>query len=312
MQLIRYLRILLKNPTILITKEYWTIGLINRTKDPLETFQSLQSEEVIWLQAKDTWDFIADPFLTSYFGEELLFFERMDSKKGKANISYIKVSDAIQHPTEFEKYSHVALDLPTHLSYPCLFEYEKKLYMIPENSAAGRIDLYQCAGTPDSWIKVRTIFEDFPGIDNTIFYHNNTWWLFSTKKIPDTRNEDTELFIWFSENPLGEWEEHPSSPIFYDNMGARGAGLPFIEDGTLYRPSQDCSEGYGKKMYLNQVSKLQREIFEESSVFHMGGISPYNHALHTYSVSEGTVAIDGKGKTCGINVLIRKLFSALK
>lgn len=312
MQFLRRLRTFLKNPAILIKKEYWTIGLIKRTKSPLETFQSLQSADVIWLQPKDKWNFIADPFLTSYFGEELLFFERMEYAKGKGNISYIKVSDALQHPNDFEKYSHVALDLPTHLSYPCLFEYENKLYMIPENSAGGNIDLYQCNGTPDSWTKVQSLFEGFPGIDNTIFYYNNLWWLFSTKQTHGTRNEDAELFIWFAENPLREWTEHPSSPIFYQNMGARGAGLPFIEDEVLYRPSQDCSEGYGKKMYLNRVSQLSSKSFVESAEYLMEGVSPCDYALHTYSISEDTVVIDGKGRCYGVRNLIRIISSILK
>lgn len=311
MQLIRLLRTFLKNPKLLATKEYWTIGVIKRTKSPLETFQSLQSEDIVWLQPKDKWNFIADPFLTSYFGEELIFFERMEYSKRKGNISYIKVSDAIQHPNDFEKYSHVALDLPTHLSYPCLFQYENELYMIPENSACGNIDLYQCSGTPDSWTKVRTLFEGFMGIDNTIFYYNNLWWLFSTKKIPGTRNEDAELFIWFAENPLQEWKKHPASPIIYQNMGARGAGLPFIENDVLYRPSQDCSEGYGKKIYLNRVVQLFPESFVETPESIMSGVFPHNYALHTYHTSKDTVVVDGKGRCYGVKNIIRILGSIL-
>lgn len=54
--------------------------------------------------------------------------------------------------------------------------------------------------------------------------------------------------------------------MIVDCRGARPAGPTWTVDGTLFRPAQDCSDGYGGALIINQVSELNAQTFSESEV----------------------------------------------
>jgi len=57
----------------------------------------------------------------------------------------------------------------------------------------------------------------------------------------------TKLRVWFADDLLGSWCPHPGNPVKPDIRSARPAGTPFVHDGALYRPAQDCSRTYGAR-----------------------------------------------------------------
>ena len=50
-----------------------------------------------------------------------------------------------------------------------------------------------------------------------------------------------------------KWTPHPENPIVTDIRTARPGGKIFIQDGKIYRPSQDCSIRYGRALNMNQI-----------------------------------------------------------
>merc|ERR1711871_1285536 len=62
-----------------------------------------------------------------------------------------------------------------------------------------------------------------------------------------------------------KWIKHPSSPISTDMRYARMGGRPVVHDGILYRPAQDCSQGYGVGITYMRVKLLTpSEYIEET------------------------------------------------
>ena len=76
--------------------------------------------------------------------------------------------------------SHRVLDDGRHLSYPFLFRHAGELYMIPESSAAGRVDLWRCSEFPGTWRRERTLIADISAADTSLLNWNGRWWLFAT------------------------------------------------------------------------------------------------------------------------------------
>lgn len=300
----------LKRIINLFRREFWLIGVIQQPSENWTPEKTINPNEIFWMIAKHMDDFYADPFVTTYFGQPILFFENYDHLTKKGNISYIKISDLLSHKKDFEKYICPALDLKSHLSYPYLFEYDSKLYMVPENNTSNTISLYVCNGTPNSWSKVHTMIDDFRGVDPGIFYHNQKWWLTATKKVDGTRLEDSDLYLWYADTPLDTvWMPHERNPIHYAEPFARGAGSTFAHGSVLYHPTQDCKVRYGHRIVLNRIVELDKNVFSENIVTTLCGVKPYDIAFHTINNAGGVTVIDGKGEKYSLLKFYRAVIS---
>lgn len=269
----------------------WAIGLI--TDYAPGDILHKRFQHILWFKPQDKYNFYADCFITSYFGEPLIFFENWESKRGTGTISYVSAADVCRHAEDIEPYVHTALEGETHFSYPYLFEYEGGLYMIPENFQSGELAVYRADGSPDRWEKAAVVLPDYQGIDPVIFHHRGLWWLFVTPYSSLHRDAERKLEIWYAENPFGTWTPHAMNPILYDTSIARNGGRPFVHEGVLYRPTQDCSRTYGGELAIMRIDTLTREEFSESVVSILPGYAPYAKAFHTFSCSGDMAVIDG-------------------
>jgi hypothetical protein len=103
-----------------------------------------------------------------------------------------------------------------------------------------------------------------------------------------------------------------------DVRSARPAGTPFVVDGTLYRPAQDCSRTYGGRVTINRVLILTPLAFREEPFAFVDPDpeGPYPDGLHTLSQVGNVTLIDGK-RTLFVpvefrRVLLKKLASMFK
>jgi hypothetical protein len=138
------------------------------------------------------------------------------------------------------------------------------------------------------------LLSDFAAVDSTIVNFDGRWWLFCTCA-ENGRNDS--LYLWHSETLTGPWEAHTRNPVKIDIRSARPGGTPFVYNGELYRPSQDCSLTYGGRVSLNRVTKLTTTSFEEQVVNTVGPEigGRYRDGMHTLSVlGTDKTLIDGK------------------
>ena len=267
----------------LFKSEEWNIAVVNK---PISKIVSTEIDitEVDWAPAPAKNTFLADPF--GYADNNLLYVysEEYFFQTKKAKISRITYSNKgfSQPETTLEK--------PYHLSYPYLFRYGSDSYCVPENFQNRSVDLYKldADGKP---VFVKHLLEDFEAVDPTFFQHNGRWWLFCT----DGNLADTNLFAFYADDPLSEFQPHHNNPIKTDVCSARPAGTPFTTDGKLYRPSQNCSITYGGSVVLSEIIELTPDKFVEVALKeHFPIKGRYNKGLHTMSVAGNYTLIDGK------------------
>jgi hypothetical protein len=206
--------------------------------------------------------FLADPFVVSTENENYCFVEDYDYLTSRGCISVYKLTEK-----DSKKIGEAIVE-PYHMSYPYVFEYQSKYYMCPETCENKDIRLYECESFPLKWKLKKIIMSNISAVDTTIFEKDGTWWLFTNIDPTNVGDIFSELYIFFSDNPLTDkWTPHPMNPMFVDSMKARMGGILY-DEGSVYRVSQQQGfDMYGKSCALNHISHLSKTGYDENMVF---------------------------------------------
>jgi hypothetical protein len=291
--------------TKLFCYEYWNVGVINR---PIESFLTSEGNmEIQWL-SENKHMYIADPFIYKN-GEELkIIMEELNHKVVKGFISEAAI---LQHGNKHEfRFSQATISSPAHMSYPYILEHDGEVYCIPETSEAGEVSVYKLNQDSKEWYKVKSIINNFPAVDSTIIQYGDYWWLFCTKANSTIHIHNYELYLFYSTNLMGEWKHHQMNPVKMDIQSSRPAGTPFIHEGHLYRPAQDCSITYGGRVALNRINELTPSKFDEETVMFVEPNleSLYPDGLHTITSAGEMTIIDSKRFDYHPLHILRKLY----
>ncbi len=201
----------------------------------------------------------ADPFPFRHEGMLYVFVEEYDQLSGKGHIA--------AQPFDQRGPSGEAvrvLETDHHLSYPFVFAHEGNVYLMPESSDSGTIDIYRCLRFPDQWTRACTLFEGLYAVDSTLFYREGIWWLFTCLAPHPQSPARSELFLYYADSPLADnWTPHPLNPIVSDVRCARPAGRIAEFAGCLLRPAQDCSHRYGYGLRLMEIVEWDTQRYAE-------------------------------------------------
>jgi len=269
-------------------RDVWSIGVyamlgapdkIKIIPHPQVRNPVLTAEDVRDLEAQ----FVADPFLVERDGYYYIFFEVLIANRGVIGLA--KSSDGIHW-----NYEKIILKEPFHLSYPYIFSWEGRYYMIPESYKAKSIRLYRAINFPNDWQFVRTLLEGKDFVDPSITFFQNKWWLFAST------TQSSDLYLYYADKLEGLWLEHPKNPIVKGDMKtARCGGSILQRNGKLIRLAQDDFlyhndplRDYGSAVRALEIIKLsttdylEKEI-EESPLILPNGKSWNKDGMHHLS-----------------------------
>lgn len=238
--------------------------------------------------------FWADPAVVSNEdGGNYIFIEEYLYKTKKAHISLIEMDRDGKYESP-----KIVLDKPYHLSYPFVFKEGNDYFMIPETSANRTIELYRAKSFPGDWEFVMNLMEGIHAVDATLHFHESKYWLFVNIKENKGASAWDELFIFYADDfRTSQWKPHTANPVISDVRCARPAGRFYVQDGKLYRPSQDSSKTYGYAININEVLVLNENEYKEDRI---DKIYPYWKievvATHTLSYQNGFAVLDAREK----------------
>jgi hypothetical protein len=242
---------------------------------------------VRWYSTPERTTFLADPFIVPGSAGRVVLCESMDYRKGHGSIVRVELSSSgVTTPTT------VVVEPDAHLSYPYLILDDGDLWCTPESASTRGLTAYRLS--PDARVVLarERIIEGVAAIDPTIFWYGDRWWLALTEDGPTS---SSHLWIYHSARPRGPWQAHSRNPVKVDANGARGAGRPFVVNGSTYRPAQDSSSGYGRAVRIFRIIELTPGSFREESVavLRPDPLGSHPDGLHTVSVENGSVVVDG-------------------
>jgi hypothetical protein len=297
-----------KYPHILYRKifkrDLYNVGLV---RAPIHSFLDPQwRPDIVWLPERSkTGTFIADPFGIEYNGKQYLLCEYFDYREPKARImgaelNNLKLVDDLKD----------AIEIPCHISYPFLFLHDDQVFCIPETSHLNEMALFRAESMPSGWRKEAVLLGNLPAVDPSIINFDGRWWLF----YGDRRTKEASLYISYSDSLYGPWLPHAKQPVKTDIASARSGGTPFVHEGKLYRPAQDCSRIYGGRVVINEVVVLTPDRFEEKMVAFVqpDKSGPYPDGLHTLSSLGNITLLDGKCEKFILAATVRSVKTFLK
>jgi len=268
-----------------LRKDIWRIGAV---RAPLGDVlrDGLRGREIAWLTETGPLRFHADPFGLWRNDRLYVFAEAYDYRDRHGAIDVL-VFDAAFRLLE----RRPVLREPWHLSYPFVVEADGGTYMMPEAFKSGGLTLYRAAEFPDRWEPVQKITLDQVPIDATPAFHNGLWWLFYT---PATTREAkvSALHVAFAPRLTGPWAPHPMNPVRFDPSSSRPGGTPFVRNGALVVPMQDCRRTYGGAIRPLTVTTLTPTAFAATAGDVVGAAG--EDGFHTVSAAGDVTLIDVK------------------
>jgi hypothetical protein len=305
---LKHLRLLYRK---VFKRDLYNVGLVEA---PIHRFLDPDFRPVIhWLpKLSRRGAFIADPFGVETGGRKYLLCEYFDYRDRMARILSAEITDTA-HIDELRD----AIVLDSHISYPFLLEHQGQVFCIPETSRNGEVSLYIMDESPHEWKKERVLLENVSAVDPSIVHFGGYWWLFYGLRGQGASN----LYVSYADNLHGPWRPHAKQPVKTDMASSRSGGTPFVHEGKLYRPAQDCSKVYGGRVVINEVEVLSPSDFAEKTVAAVepSKTGPYPDGLHTLSAMGSMTLLDGKREqfiACAVSrsmkVFLKRLFMITK
>ncbi|ARP87432.1 glucosamine inositolphosphorylceramide transferase family protein [Bordetella genomosp. 9] len=231
----------------------WRIGMCPTGRQEVVT-----SDAAVLVPPKGR--FFADPFVYTRDGQPYIFFEDYYFRERKGKISVATYIDGAF------RFLGVVLDLPYHLSFPFIFEFEGGTYMVPETCGNRTIELWKCREFPLKWELHATLMNNISAVDTIVFPYGGRWWLFTNIDRTDGVSHCDELFAFHADRPDATvWTPHALNPIVNSPVKARNAGMIMTPEGTVIRCAQ--TQGflhYGKGVSLNRIEVLTPQTYREA------------------------------------------------
>ncbi len=271
--------------------DIWRIGRIDAPITSVAAAGGLEGLPVHWLPDEPAFRFLADPFGLWRDGRMWVFAEAYDYRTRHGVIDVLELGPDLA-PTA----RRTVLREPWHLSYPFVFEADGEVWMAPEAHRSGAFTLYRATAFPDAWAPVARLALDTPAIDPTVFRHGELWWLAYSPSGPQSSKQG-RLHLAFAETLTGPWRTHPGNPVRIDRTSSRPGGTPFVQDGVLTLPVQDCARTYGGAIRLLRITELTPERFAAEAgapIPAPAAANPYVDGLHTLSACGEVTLVDVK------------------
>jgi hypothetical protein len=271
--------------------DIWRIGLVEAPIAEIAAKGSAADFPVRWLPEEPALRFLADPFGLWRDGRLVVFAEAFDYRTRHGVIDLLEFGADLVLADR-----RTVLREPWHLSYPQVFEAEGAIWMAPEAHRSGAFTLYRADAFPDRWTPVVRLELDTPAIDATVIRHGGLWWLAYSPAGPQSFKQG-RLHLAYAEALGGPWRAHPGNPVRIDRTSSRPGGTPFIHDGALMLPVQDCVRSYGSAIRLLKIDEMTPDRFQaeaSAAIAPPQGVGAYRDGFHTLSGAGPVTLVDAK------------------
>ena len=288
-----------------ITSLHWEIGFLENSLEGIVNGDELRLT-VVTHDYPDSW--FADPFILDVTDDTIIVLvEEVTKKMHKGRITKLTIDRNTNHVIK----KQIILERPGHLSFPIIYRHDSEIYVYPENSEDGSLNIYKYSPLDDSMILVHEL-SDRPLTDAVITSLFGKPQMFTTEA--DYANGlRLDQYEWDEEKKKFVYV---TSDTFSEHI-ARMAGYFFTVNGKVFRPAQESNKNYGHGISIQETSYKDGK-WEFKEVRRMTSPHPVlSQSFHTLNSYKGVIVVDVLGHrhpiACKIvNVLTYPLRKLLK
>lgn len=262
----------------------WELGFLENTLEDIVSGANLNYVRIC-NNDKNRW--FADPFILEVNDSEvILLCEEYNDRVKRGRIAKVVIDRLNNQIKEWK----LLLDLNTHLSFPVIKRIEGRIYVYPENSEGGVLNLYEYNKVDDKLIPVKTIC-DKPLTDAIItVLEDRAEYIFSTY-----RNNPNGKHLAVLQYMPQEGVYQEKMIVNFDENIARMAGNFFCVDKKIYRPAQESNKSYGHSIDIQELI-IRENSLEFKSIRRIESPHPtMKLGFHTINEHNGVIVVDVKG-----------------
>lgn len=208
--------------------------------------------------------YFADPFPWIHEGEPWLLMEEYQYFRNHARLVARRFSGGPLVP--------ISLDGPGHASFPCVFEIDGELHLLPETGEDGTLDLYVCERFPDRWRLRHRLARNIDAADAVPLFHDGRWWLITSLRSSKSEGGHRALAIFHADDlrsgaltphPMNAERRFTESPY---SFGRNAGPIHTAADGRLFRPIQASRRFYGEALSWTRIDDLSESRFVETPI----------------------------------------------
>lgn len=267
-----------------LTSVHWEIGFLDNTLEGIVNGEDLKLM-LVTHDYPDSW--FADPFILDVT-DDIIFVlvEEVTKKIQKGRITKLVIDRRTNHVVE----KKIILECPGHLSFPIIYRKDNQVYIYPENSEDGSLNIYEYSMQDDSLNLIHEL-SDRP-LTDAVFTD-----LFGKQQLFTTETDYANGF----QLDQYEWDNEKKKFVFVTSHTfvehiARMAGDFFLVNGKVYRPAQESNTNYGHGISLQETS-FKNGKWEFKEIRRM--VSPHpklTQSFHTLNSYKGIIVVDVLGK----------------
>lgn len=245
----------------------------------------------------DTKGWYADPMLFSYNGVTALFMEYYEyaTQVGSIACSVVNADGVFSNP-------QIIISEKYHMSFPSVFEWGEKIYMIPETSEIDSICLYECVAFPMTWKKVAVIDVGMKLVDSIVLQkRNNVIEILSSEINPEDSLQCRFRLFSIEKKDAGflfEMNTQYNEKMSYGYDRRNGGQLIRESNKSLHIVQVSTEKDYGKKINIYQYipnDSILKKYLGEITIDNLNvcDISKKKMiGVHTYCLNEEYEIID--------------------
>ncbi len=197
----------------------------------------------------------------------------------------------------------IVLDFPTHLSFPIFYRVGEDVYIYPENSQSGFLNLYKYDKMQEQFVFQSCLIKE-PLADAVHYAGRGGHYIFATDARKEAGNNN-ELKIYRSDWIDGEYTLC-QTVLFETKVARNGGGIISIGD-EYYRVAQDCTKSYG---YSMEFQKIVMDADGKFSFKTVSKVMPLalQYGTHTFNVCGEWAVVD---VNTAVYPLIRHIYFGL-
>lgn len=212
------------------------------------------TQEPFFIKYPTVHEWWADPFVCHNEGKDYCFVEIMSSYRLHGEIAVAPIENG--RIGDFR----VIISEPFHMSFPNVFKWGNKWYMLPETNHCRQVRLYRAVNFPYEWELDTVLLDDERLVDCALFPVEDGFYVIANDIVEEARAYNRFFHLDMTRKSFAELH------LQGDWSDVRPGGSFYRKNGKWHHVLQDGVRAYGDYLHVYEVDEFTEKTFKEHKI----------------------------------------------